>query len=250
MYIHEISIEVKSIINVNEIIDEFGLLMSFYRGNGQTQGNIESQYIENNKIYCLPYTLEKKSLDIIYNNIYINNQIEKIQNLCNSSLKFKIAGKSYKNYSTPCSCKKRDFYILYTDYLTIESPLRCGNCYKSIPLYHIPIYEDYGYIPILSWETNYKSCDNLQMNCEVGERWSINQMQKTDSQLSKQGLGICKKIEKITSIPTYYYLYNYNKISSDCPSCNKKWSLEKKSNNFYDYKCDHCKIVSTITTKT
>lgn len=59
MYIHEISIEVKSIINVNEIIDEFGLLMSFYRGNGQTQGNIESQYIENNKIYCLPYTLEK-----------------------------------------------------------------------------------------------------------------------------------------------------------------------------------------------
>ncbi len=67
-------------------------------------------------------------------------------------------------------------------------------------------------MPILSWETNYISCDSLQMNCEVGERWALNQMQEITSQLSKQGLEICRKIEELTSIPTYYYLHNYKKV--------------------------------------
>jgi predicted nucleic acid-binding Zn ribbon protein len=41
------------------------------------------------------------------------------------------------------------------------------------------------------------------MNCEVGERWALNQMQKIDSQLSQQGIKICTKIEKLTGVPTY-----------------------------------------------
>jgi len=63
MYIQEISIDIKTKLDKDELIDEFGILMSFYRGNGQTQGRIESQYIKNDKIVCLPFTLEKNSLD-------------------------------------------------------------------------------------------------------------------------------------------------------------------------------------------
>lgn len=59
MYIQEISIDIKTKADRDELVDEFGLLMSFYRGNGQTQGRIESQYFENEKIVCLPFTLEK-----------------------------------------------------------------------------------------------------------------------------------------------------------------------------------------------
>ena len=107
-------------------------------------------------------------------------------------------------------------------------------------------------MPILSWETNYISCDRLQMNCEVGERWALNQMQEITSQLSKQGLGICRKVEELTSTPTYYYLHNYKKFKGDqlkrhCPKCNKKWNLETQLHNHYDFKCDKCKIVSTIS---
>lgn len=50
MYIQQISIDLNSTHNINEIIDEFGLLLSFYRGNGQTQGYKESQFYKNNKI--------------------------------------------------------------------------------------------------------------------------------------------------------------------------------------------------------
>jgi len=253
MYTQEISIDIKTKkLDKDELIDEFNVLMSFYRANGQTQGKIASQYIKNDKIVCLPFTLEKNSLNKKFNNFYVNRQTKKIEDLCNSRLRYKTIGKSYDSYKSPCKCKRPSFYILVTNYITIESPLTCGTCFKSVPLYRLPIYYDHGYMPILSWETNYISCDSLQMNCEVGERWALNQMQEINSQLSKQGLEICRKIEELISIPTFYYLNNYKKYKGDeltrpCPGCNKKWNLKTQLNNRYDFKCDECKIISTIS---
>jgi predicted nucleic acid-binding Zn ribbon protein len=252
MYIQEISIELKTKANKDELVDEFELLMAFYRGSGQTQGKIESLYITKDKIVCLPYTLERNSLDKRYNNFYVNNQTQKLEERCNSTLSFRTVGKSYNSYKTPCTCKKSGFFILITNYTTIDSPVTCGTCHKSVPLYRLPVYYDYGYMPILSWETNYISCDSLQMNCEVGERWALNQMQEINSQLSKQGLKICKRIEELTSIPAYYYLHNYRKSKGNqllrrCPGCNKRWDLKEQLHNVYDFKCDKCKIVSTIS---
>lgn len=252
MYIQEISIEIKTKHDKNELIDEFGLLMSHYRGNGQTQGKIESQYITENRIICLPFTLEKNSLSKKFNNFHVERQIKKIEELCGAKLQFKTVGKSYDSYKTPCNCKKSDFYILITNYVTIESPITCGTCFRSVPLYRLPKYDDHDYIHILNWETNYISCDSLQMNCEVGERWALNQMQEVKSQLSKQGLEICQKIKELTSIPTYYYLHNYRKEKGDasskpCPVCGNKWHLKEPLNNFYDFKCDKCRIVSVIS---
>lgn len=252
MYIQEISLNIKSKINKNNLIDEISLLLEFYRGNGQTQGRIESQYIDENTIVCLPFTLEENSLNKTNNNKYVNNQIDKIEKLSDSKISIKTVGKSYADYKNPCSCKKPEFYILITNYVSIDSPLTCGSCNKTIPLYRLPIYYDFGYMPILSWETNYQSCDSLQMNSEVGERWALNQMQEIKSQLSRQGLEICTKIENLTSVPTFYYLHNYKKFKGDqlsrpCPNCNGKWDLKTSLHNFYDFKCDNCRIVSTIS---
>lgn len=255
MYIQEISIEIKTKNDKNELVDELNLLVSYYRANGQTQGKIESQYVAGNKIICLPFTLEKNSLSKKLNNIYVERQIEKLEELCGSKLQFKTVGKTYATYKTPCKCKKSEFYILITNYVTIESPVTCGSCFRSVPLYRLPKYRDDEYIGILSWETNYISCDSLQMNCEVGERWALNQMQEVKSQLSKQGLEICRKIEESTNIPTYYYLHNYRRekgeyFSRPCPVCGKKWNLKEPLNNFYDFKCDGCRLVSTVSPNT
>ena len=250
MYIQEISIEIKTDINRNELVDEFELLMGFYRGSGQKQGEIESSCINKNKIVYFPYTLEKGSLDEKYNNFYVNAQIKKIEELCGSTIQSKIIGKSRDNYESPCVCNKPEFYILITNYVSISSPLTCGTCNKPVPLYRLPHYYDHGYMPILSWDTNYISCDSLQMNCEVGERWALNQMQNVNSQLSKQGIEICKNIEKLKNIPTYYYMHNYKRTKGDeslkrCPICNGEWYLKEQIHGFYDFKCDRCKIVST-----
>jgi len=251
MFIQEVSIEINSNCSKDEVYQEFNLLMSFYRSNGQTQGRIESQYIDKNKITALPYTLENNSLEKKNNNVYVNKWIEKIQTLSNALISIKTIGKTMEDYNGCCTCEKSDFYILITNYVSIESPVTCGNCNSNVALYNLPTYYDFGYMPILNWETNYQSCDRLQMNCQVGERWALNQMQKTDSALSKQGIQICKRIEELTKVPTYYFLYNYrkHKISDDnrpCPICNKKWNLKSRM-HFYDFKCDDCRIISTIS---
>jgi len=252
MYIQEVSIDLKTEVDKDELIDEFSLLMSFYRGNGQTQGRIESQFIEGSRILAMPYTIEKDSLDKMYNNGYVIRQSKKIEKLCGSILRQKTVGKSYSSYEASCVCVKSDFFILITNYISIESPLTCGTCNKCVPLYKLPKYYDSGYMPILSWETNYISCDSLQMNCEVGEIWALEQMQEINSQLSIQGLTICKRIEEITSTPVYYYLYNYRKIENNqterlCPSCGEKWELKNSIHNTYDYRCNKCKLISTIS---
>lgn len=139
--------------------------MNFYRANGQKQGSIESQYITNNTVIALPTTLEKDSLDSRYNNIYVNAQIQKLEKLCNSKIQFKLIGVNYKDHNTACTCNKSEFYILMTNYTTIESPITCGTCNGSVPLYRLPKYSDNDYTTILSWETDYICCDQLQMNC-------------------------------------------------------------------------------------
>jgi predicted nucleic acid-binding Zn ribbon protein len=252
MYIQEISIDIKSKKNKEELIEEFGLLMSFYRSNGQIQGKIETQFINGVKMVCLPFTLEKNSLENKYSNLYVKQQTIKIEELCKSKLEFKTVGKSYASYKTPCNCKKSDFYILITNYLTIQSPISCGNCYNSVPLYRLPKYNSHEYRQILSWEANYISCDTLQMNCEVGERWATNQMEDLNSELTKQGISICEKINELTNVPTFYYLHNYRKYKGDllsrpCPSCNLKWDLEQTLHKVFDFKCDNCRLVSSIS---
>jgi len=251
VYIQEISIQIETAIDKDYIVDEFGMLISHYRGSGQTQGRIESQYINNNKIICLPFTLETDSLDSKYNNFYVNRKKGEVEQLCNSKIQFKTVGKSYESYQQPCTCKNSSFYILITNFLSISSPINCGDCNKPVPLYKLPQYHDYGYMLILSWETNYRCCDNLQMNCEVGERWALSQMQKVNSTLSKQGLKICNNIEAQTGKPVYYFLFNYKKYKTGqpavCPVCGDRWGLKQQLHNFYDFKCDRCKLVSTIS---
>ena len=252
MYNQEISILINSDIDKDELIDEFNLLMAYYRGGGQTQGRIEPLYISDNKMVCLPFTLEKNSLDPKYNNFYVIRQSKRLEEICNAKLVFRTVGKSYEDYEGACNCNIPDFYILITNYVSISSPITCGTCNNAVPLYRLPKYHDQSYMPILSWETNYISCDRLQMNCEVGERWALNQMQEIKSQLSKQGIKICKKVEELTSIPTYYYLHNYRKFKDleplrPCPSCGKKWKLKKQLHREFDYKCDNCRLISTIS---
>ena len=87
------------------------------------------------------------------------------------------------------------------------------------------------------------------MYCEVGEKWALNQMQKPNSALSKQGLAICDKLEKLTNVPIFYYLHNYRKekTTPNCPKCGHNWVLAKKLHNFYDYKCNNCRLIATVS---
>lgn len=252
MYIQKIKVEIKTKAYKDEVFEEMSLLTHYYRNNGQSQGKIQSQYVAGNNIICLPFTLEKDSLDRKYNNFYVDRQYEKIEQLCAAKIQIKTVGKTSEAYKSACKCKKSDFYILITNYITIESPIFCGTCDEPVPLYRLPKYYDHGYAAILSWESDYISCDTLQMNCWVGERWASNQMEDLKSTLTKQGLKICETLENLTNTPVYYYLHNYSKYKEDdlsrtCPGCNSNWGLQEQLHDRYDFKCDQCRLVSTLS---
>ncbi|MEO0043302.1 MAG: hypothetical protein RL329_2750 [Bacteroidota bacterium] len=230
-------------------MEAFEMLMASYRSSGQKLGKLDHQYTYQNQIRTTCYTHEADSLSSKYNNFYVNQCLEKLEMLCNASIQVTTLGKYDESLDDVCSCKSSSCYILRTDYITVASPLYCGDCDKHLPLYKLPIYQDYGYMPILSWESNYVSCDTLQMNCEVGERWALNQMQQVQSALSKQGRSICTQIEALTKIPTHYYLHNYRpsrkQIDELCRNCGENWELPAPTHHLYHYKCDKCRLVST-----
>lgn len=162
----------------------------------------------------------------------------------------KILGEeTYEHIS--CACKNSSAYILFTHYVSIQSPLKCYDCFSPIPLYRIPRFESGDYYRIICWQSDYKSCDSLQMNCTTGERFAMNQMSNLDSSLSKQGISICNKIKILTKKNCYYYLYKHNgkskkkELERKCPSCNGEWLLDEIFFKF-DFKCDKCHLLSNI----
>ena len=254
MYVQKIAIDIASDADRDALMDEWEMLMAHYRNNGQLQGKHHTitQYLTHNTLVCMAHTLEIDSLHRKFNNAYVNQQMDALERLCLSKLTFETLGKTRSDYQSPCTCTQPDFYILFTHYTTIASPLTCGSCFKSVPLYRLPPYNGRDYYDIFSWGDDYQSCDTLQMGCVVGERWATNQMQQITSPLSKQGLAICQHIEELTGIPTFYFLYNRSRFKGDerqkpCPSCQQQWFLAAPLNGFYDFKCDTCKIVSTLS---
>jgi predicted nucleic acid-binding Zn ribbon protein len=51
----------------------------------------------------------------------------------------------------PCVCEGRKSFILYTDYLSLESCLRCGDCFHPVPLYTVPPTTDDGFYDVMCW---------------------------------------------------------------------------------------------------
>jgi predicted nucleic acid-binding Zn ribbon protein len=137
-------------------------------------------------------------------------------------------------------------------YILLESPVRCGDCFGTIPLYKLPKACNNEYCEILSWESDYKACDTLQMNCSTGERFAIIQMSKYDSILTKRGLDICNRVKDLTGKPMYYYLYRQlglgkkAELKSKCPSCYNDWLLKEQLYGFVDFRCDNCNLMSNI----
>ena len=196
MYIQEISFQIATNFDLDSVEAEFHTLIVSYRNNGQIQDSSINHIFINgeNKVICTAITIAKDALNKKFNSEAISSNIKKIEQLFNTKLEYQLIGEALVNKEEQCKCKKSEFYILYTNFLAIGSPIMCGTCFNDVPLYKLPKYDAYGYTPILSWESNYKSCDTLQINCSVGEVWAMKQMWQHNSPLSKQGIDICKKL--------------------------------------------------------
>lgn len=237
--------------NIDVVTDALFLLLSVLRKNGQVLGNSWPLAIYGRTLIAYVSLPTKTSLTSKHYNKYVRDARKALHKLCGTGFKATIVGIDPQSAS-PCQCRHRDSLILYTDYLCMESPLRCGSCFGPIPLYWLPTGTDGKYWRILAWQSDYAACDGLQMRTDTGEAFGMRELSRHDSKLSQTGRTLTREVEHATAIPAYYYLHKSLGRSARseclrmCPACGKQWLLEQRLHDRFDFKCRRCRLLSNI----
>ncbi len=182
-------------------------------------------------------------------NIEIITQIEKN---AGSKIKYHLKGRDadYQNYKLP---EKSSFYLLRTGW---ASPLLCGDTHQPIPVYKIPAtdHNELDYDNIYFWNQNYERLKGLWLSSGEYEEFAEQQLQDPFSSINKIGRELCALIEKLTGVPTYYFLHNYRACSKEkdkqrkCPITGNDWYIKGKTEtDFIAFKCDESRLVSELS---
>ncbi len=144
-------------------------------------------------------------------------------------------------------------YILFTTFADTCSPVRCLEHLSPVPLYQLSATNEADYEPIIRWQLQYQALDEIQMQQErVLQKTAENSLQQLNSRLNRQGRQLAHKLEQQTGKPVYYALYSGSSKSCDtepykvCPGCGQQWRLAEPLHQLFDFKCDHCRLLSNI----
>lgn len=236
---------------IENVTDAIGWWTSALRHNGQLLGNVFPVY----RADCvLHYTLlvpEEDSLSDTHANEWVHKAVSRVQERSGSSPRLTPLGEDMES-GEPCPCTNRTSLVLFTNYVAVDPPLRCGDCFGAIPLYRVPAWENDEYHRIKSWESDYQVCDRLQMGCATGERFGLREMGSPGSSLTQRGRELCEHITKATGTPTYYYLFRYrgrglrSETARCCPVCDGAWLLPEPIFARFHFRCDTCRLLSNI----
>jgi predicted nucleic acid-binding Zn ribbon protein len=204
---------------------------------------------DSNSYFAFASLPARDALDSSHNNEYVQKCYTELKEAGLRQPRIRVRGSA----ESVCECPKNQWFILFTQFLSIQSPLNCGKCFRAVPLYRIPHLSGGEYLDVRHWQADYKACDTLQMHCGTGrDRFGTRQMSEVNSSLSKEGITLCRAIEKATRKPTYYYLYRYTGRGDEyernrkCPSCGGEWLLKKRLHRLFDFRCRQCRLLSQI----
>lgn len=195
---------------------------------------------------------EQDSLHARYHSRQVKLAIDRLHQAGLTSPKMAMKGQDL-NSDTTDACSERPWQLLYTTYLHSCSPLRCGEHLAPIPLYQIPAVANGDAKQVIKWQEDWEACDQLQMNGSVLEHAAVSEISEPSSRLSQRGIKLCKQIESLTKIPTFYYLYRVggdnlvSELARPCPSCGQPWQLNEPLHDIFDFKCEPCRLVSNLS---
>jgi predicted nucleic acid-binding Zn ribbon protein len=233
-----------------KLSDAVNGVLGALRMNGQVLGS-EFPSAETSKCFTVYVSVpEKSALARKYCNNYVRDSLKKVRK-CGFEFSFIDLGPDPESAKL-CRCRERTWMLLFTNYVSIESPLRCGGCFGTVPLYWVRRGNDQEFYDVKCWQGDYQACDTLQMHCSTGERSAMAQMAAHDSSLSMCGRSICDQLCKLTKTPVYYYLYRGSDRTTQsgknrrCPSCGSSWLMQESLFKIFDMKCDKCRLLSNI----
>lgn len=203
--------------------------------------------------------VEKDSYQDKYSSTSTLNSKRQLLEEYQCKLEFENCGVDQELGKTKIS-KKPTMYILTGQHFGASpiTSIEKNNDNLPLPFYKIlPIHDleskDFSYYNLFCWMRNYNRVWSLWFS-GLDDDWTLNQLENYKSSLGKEGRKCAKAIEKVTNIPTYYWLFNYQPIFQEqdkkrkCPKCGKKWYIEGKGrNDLYAFKCDSCRLVGAMT---
>jgi len=250
MHINRLEFELQDLSALEEISEIVSHHLSALRMNGQICGREWPIYREDRVLKAIVLTPDVNSLAPRFRNSVVSKTLAQLAGRQTSFRQITIAKDS--EGAAPCRCKKETGYILFTNYLSLGSPLRCLRCFLPVPLYTTPYPPSGEYHDIISWQSDYQSCDSLQMNCCTLEKAATKQISDIRSTLTRAGLRIREELAHKTKLPVFYYLYRGSGRSlsaerrRNCPSCGTPWLLSKPIHSLFHFKCDRCSLVSNM----
>lgn len=234
----------ESKLSTNEVEENlYWLLLAFYE-NGQCEVYFDCLKPSKNKFSFQVKTPEKNSIAKQYCNSRVKKRLTWLKEK-KVTLTRALIGKEHNSESI-CQCSDSKGYIMNGGYCTTEA-IYCIDCDGYVPLYRFPATFEDNHLDIVNWCRNYRACIESQFQSTM--LW---QMYNFNSELTKEGLGCRDVLSKSINKPVYYPLYRYysscyeQDIARKCPSCGGEWLLEEKWQRFYDFRCDHCHLVSNL----
>lgn len=247
MYLAEVFFPFGKARKKSAVADAAGDLIGCWYKNGQIWNRDWSLIADKTGIRAFLVLPERTALSGKHARKYVTDRLEKLAGLGVEPFRVTILGRELETMAS-CRCRKPDAYYLFASH---ASPLWCGQCHQPVPLYRIPpTYDDSEYHDLLGWRKDYLACDGLWFS-GLAERHQKRQLASPDSELSKTGRMLAAKVETLTGVPTYYYLFRYNGRSlaaekaTKCIVCAGDWLLEKRWDDF-DFRCDRCRLISNI----
>ncbi|CUI02772.1 DUF2310 family Zn-ribbon-containing protein [Massilia antarctica] len=205
------------------------LFLGALRNNGQICGSEWPMAMEDGCCFATVLAPAADSLDERYHGSHVRQRLADAQQ-AGITFAWSLIGPACDS-ADACACANPSAYVLFTTFLTLESPVRCMDCFGPVPLYRFTAPPDADFHDVISWQSDYQSCDHLQMNCTVLERAATRQMSTIDSALSAAGCACCAALSERAGKPFYYYLYRAKGRSAAreaqrrCPACDGPWQL-------------------------
>ncbi|MDQ1921508.1 DUF2310 family Zn-ribbon-containing protein [Massilia pseudoviolaceinigra] len=226
------------------------LYLGALRMNGQVCGSDWPIVMENGCYVATVLAPAADSLDARYNGTHVRQRIADARQ-AGVTFAWSVIGEQ-SDSAQACGCADPSAYLLFTTYLTVESPVQCMDCFGVVPLYRFKAPPDADFYDVMSWQSDYQSCDQLQMNCTVLEQAATGQMSAVDSALSLAGRACCARLSERSGKPFYYYLYRGKGRSAAqealrrCPGCDAPWHSPATPHGVFDLRCDQCRLLSNL----
>jgi predicted nucleic acid-binding Zn ribbon protein len=234
----------------DSVLDALQTVLAALHMNGQVCGSEWPMLASGETISAIVLSPEAQSLDARFNSKYVAAAMARCEDE-GLLVTFEVLGEDAES-PRACLCPDPSAYVLFTSYISFASPIRCMDCFRQVAMYRMKAMASGEFYELLSWQSDFQSCDSLQMHCTVLEKQTTREMSDIDSSLSKTGLAHCETLAASSNRPFYYYLYRghgrslHAELERRCPGCGSDWKLASQLHDLFDFKCDRCSLLSNV----